>query len=50
MSVLVPFVDMVVLGKDAELSPSVNKVVKEALDRHIPLVTEDCLDEMAGLV
>ena len=47
---LVPFVDLVVLGKDANLSPQINKIVKEALDRHIPLVTEDCLGELAEAI
>jgi len=47
---LVSFVDLIVLGKDAGISPQINEVVKEALDRHIPLVTEDYLDELAGRV
>lgn len=48
MVALVPFVDLLVLGKDARPSPQINKAIKEALDRHIPVVTDDCLDELAG--
>ncbi len=46
MIALVPFVDVVVLGKDANCSPHMNKVVEEALARHIPVVSDDCLNEM----
>jgi hypothetical protein len=45
---LIPFVDFVVLGKDAHCSPHMNKVVEEALARNIPVVSEDCLGDLAG--
>jgi ABC-type uncharacterized transport system substrate-binding protein len=40
---LVPFVDFVVLGKDANLSRHLSKVMDEAFARHIPVLSEDCL-------
>ena len=43
---LVPFVDVVVLGKDAHLSRHLKKVIDEAIARHVPVFSEDCLHEM----
>jgi hypothetical protein len=48
MVALVPFVDVVVLGKDAYHSTLMNRVVEEALARHIPVVSEDCIVDLAG--
>jgi hypothetical protein len=48
MIALVPFVDVVVLGKDAHCSSHMNKVVEEALARHIPVVSDDCIGDLAG--
>jgi hypothetical protein len=46
MVALVPFVDFVVLGKDANLSRHLSKVMDEAFARHIPVLSEDCLHDM----
>lgn len=46
MVALVPFVDVVVLGKDAHCSPFMTKVVQEALARHIPVVSDDCIEDL----
>jgi hypothetical protein len=48
MVALVPFVDLVVLGKDANPSKNLSKVIDEAFARHIPVLSEDCLNEMKG--
>ncbi|RJQ19308.1 MAG: hypothetical protein C4560_06475 [Nitrospiraceae bacterium] len=48
MMALVPFMDMLVLGKDARLSSYSNKVIEEAVARHIPVVSEDCMGDMEG--
>jgi len=48
MVALVPFVDVVVLGKDAHCSTLMNRVVEEALARHIPVVSDDCIGDLAG--
>jgi hypothetical protein len=48
MIALVPFVDVVVLGKDAHCSTLMNKVAEEALARHVPVVSEDCIGDLAG--
>lgn len=45
MVALVPFVDCVILGKDANLSRHFKKVTDEAIARHIPVLSEDCLNE-----
>lgn len=45
---LVPFVDCVILGKDAHCSALMTRVVEEALARHIPVVSEDCIGDLAG--
>lgn len=45
---LVPFVDVVVLGRDAYCSPLMNRVVEEALARHIPIFSEESLKEMTS--
>ena len=41
---LVPFMDIIVLGKDADLSPQLNQVMDEAIARHIPVLSEKCLE------
>jgi phosphopentomutase len=46
MIALVPFVDVVILGKDAGLSGHFNKVIDEAFTRRIPVLSEDCLYDM----
>ncbi|MCF6154492.1 MAG: hypothetical protein E3K36_04405 [Candidatus Brocadia sp.] len=38
---LVPFVDFVILGKDAHYLPYLNQIVKEAQLRHIPVLPEE---------
>lgn len=43
---IVPFVDFVILGKDADVSPHLTKVVDEAFARHIPVIYEECLGGM----
>lgn len=48
MVALVPFIDVVVLGKDAHCSMLMNRVVEEALARHILVISEDCIGDLAG--
>ncbi|WP_333654149.1 hypothetical protein [Dissulfurispira sp.] len=48
MVALVPFIDVVVLGKDAYRSTLTDRVVEEALARHIPVVSEDCIADLSG--
>ncbi len=48
MVALVPFMDVLVLGEDAHLSSYSNKVVEEAVARHIPVVSEDCIGDVEG--
>ena len=43
ISALVPFIDLVVIGENAGPSLHLNKVIKEAIDRHIPIMSEKCL-------
>lgn len=43
---LLPFVDCVVLGKDANLLRHLDKVIDEAFARHIPVLSEDCFHEI----
>lgn len=43
---LVPFVDCIILSKDANLSKQLAKVIDEACARHIPVISEDCLHEI----
>lgn len=38
---LVPFVDFVILGKDAHYLPYLSQIVKEAQLRHIPVLPEE---------
>ncbi len=38
---LVPFVDIVILSKDAHSLPYLNKIVSEAQLRHIPVLPEE---------
>ncbi len=38
---LVPFVDFVILGKDAHYLPYLNRIVNEARLRSIPVLTEE---------
>lgn len=40
----VPFVDFVILGKDARYSPSLNRIINEAQTKHIPVLSEDSID------
>lgn len=44
MVALVPFVDFVILGKDAGLASYLPKIVDEAVARHIPVLSEECLN------
>lgn len=37
----VPFVDFVILGKDTHRSPHINRIIKEAETRRIPVLPED---------
>lgn len=45
MTVL-PFIDLLILGKEAFLTPHVNEVIDEAFSRHIPVLSEDCITRM----
>ena len=38
---LVPFVDFVILGKDAHYSPYLNQIIEEARTRRIPVLPEE---------
>ncbi|HHT9106755.1 MAG TPA: hypothetical protein ACFYD7_12920 [Candidatus Wujingus californicus] len=38
---LVPFVDFVILGKDAHYLPYLNQIVEEARTRRIPVLPEE---------
>lgn len=38
---LVPFVDFVILGKDAHYLPYLSQIIKEAQLRHIPVLPEE---------
>ncbi|TLD42911.1 MAG: hypothetical protein JETT_0811 [Candidatus Jettenia ecosi] len=40
----VPFVDFVILGKDAPCSLSLNRIIKEAQTRRIPVLSEECIE------
>lgn len=44
MVALVPFVDFVILGKDANLAPYFVRIVDEAVARHIPVLSEECIN------
>ncbi len=46
MITLMPFMDVVVLGKDADCSHDMARLVDEAMARHIPVVSEECLNEL----
>jgi hypothetical protein len=46
---LVPFVDFVLLGEDAHHSPRFHRLIDEARSRHIPVITEDCIDKVNHL-
>lgn len=46
MVALVPFVDVIILGKDAGLSRHLTKIIDEATARHIPILSDDCLQEI----
>lgn len=43
---LVPFVDCVILSRDADLSRQLSRVIDEALARRIPVLSEECLDNL----
>lgn len=43
---LVPFVDCVILSRDADLSRQLSSVIDEAFARHIPVLSEDCLHKL----
>jgi hypothetical protein len=47
MVALVPFVDIVILEKNATRTHLLAKLVDEAIARHIPVITEDCFAEFA---
>lgn len=49
MIALVPFIDAVVLGRDAHLSPHLGRLIDEALSRHIPVVAESCLYQLEDM-
>lgn len=40
----VPFVDFVIVGKDAPHSSSLNQIIKEAQTRRIPVLSEECIE------
>lgn len=40
---LVPFVDCVILSRDADFSRQLSRVIDEAFARHIPVLSDDCL-------
>lgn len=46
MMALVPFVDMLVLGKDANCFSYFDRLVNAVMDRHIPVISEDCIGEI----
>ena len=46
MVALVPFVDVVILGKDAEFSRQLTEIIDEAIARHIPVISDECLHEI----
>lgn len=41
---LVPFVDCVILSRDADISRQLSRVIDEAFARHIPVLSEECLN------
>lgn len=41
---LVPFVDFVILGKDANYLPYLNQIVEEARTRRIPVLPEERME------
>lgn len=43
---LVPFVDVVILGKDAGLFNHLSKIIDEARARHIPVISDECLHKI----
>lgn len=49
-SAVVPFIDMLVLGKAIGAVPHINKVINDSLDRHVPIFSEDCLNEMVASI
>jgi len=40
---LLPFVDYVILSKDAGFSGDLARIIDEAISRNIPVLSEDCL-------
>lgn len=46
MVALVPFVDVIILGNDAGLSRHLAKIIDEAMARHIPVLSDECLHEV----
>ncbi|MCD5411847.1 MAG: hypothetical protein LRZ90_03300 [Thermodesulfovibrionales bacterium] len=43
---LIPFVDVVVLGRDAHFSPHFHRIIDEANARRIPVISEECLQNL----
>jgi ABC-type uncharacterized transport system substrate-binding protein len=48
MVALVPFMDAVILEKDVPCTHFLTKLIEEAIARHIPVITEDCIGAMEG--
>ncbi len=49
MIALVPFVDFLILGSDAGLSPNLNRLINEAQARHIPVIREECINKIGSI-
>ncbi len=47
MIALVPFLDFLILGDDAHISPSLQQIVSEAHARHIPVLKGECIKNIA---
>lgn len=43
---VLPFIDLLILGKEAFLSPHVNELIEGAFSRGIPVLSEDCITRM----
>jgi len=46
MAAVVPFVDCIIMCKDANYSFPLSKAVEAAIARRIPVLSEDCLQEL----
>ncbi len=49
MIALVPFVDVLILGSDADRSLNLDRLIGEARARHIPVIKQECINKLGSL-